>query len=109
MKEYITEGIVLALYPHSETDRVADFFTKEFGRIETRVVGGRKILSKFSPHLSPGAYVMARLVKKNVYTLTDVMSHSRRLYRHPRLRAEVLSILFLIRALVPSANPDPKL
>lgn len=109
MKEYVTEAVVLAMRPRGEADRVADMFTKDFGRIEARVVGGRKILSKFSPHLSPGARVVARLVKKNVFTLTDVISRPFLPTRFSRANEKVLPALFLIRSLVPATNPDLKL
>ncbi|MEK7465457.1 MAG: recombination protein O N-terminal domain-containing protein [Patescibacteria group bacterium] len=109
MKEYVTEAVVLAVRPRGEADRVADMLTKDFGRIEARVVGGRKILSKFSPHLNPGMRVVVRLVKKNVFTLTDVVSRPFLGSRSPRANKDVLPALFLVRSLIPAANPDPKL
>lgn len=109
MKEYVTDAVVLGIRPRGEADRVADLFTKEWGRIEARAIGARKTLSKFSPHLTPGNIVRARLVLKRSYTLTDVMSDFSFQRKKGRPRPELLSSLFLIRVLVPVANPDAKL
>lgn len=109
MKEYVTDAIVLNVYPRGEADRVADLFTKELGRIDARAIGARKILSKFSPHLTPGMIVRARLVSKKSYTLTDVMTDTAAVRTADTEKSGVLSSLFLVRALVPAGNPDLKL
>jgi len=109
MKEYVTDALVLGVRPRGETDRVADLFTKELGRIEARAIGARKTLSKFSPHLTPGTIVRARLVLKRAHTLTDVITYPDPSRMSDRTRSELLSSLFLIRALVPVGNPDLRL
>lgn len=109
MKEYATDAVVLGLYPRGEADRSADLFTKELGRIDARAIGARKTLSKFSPHLTPGNLVRARLVSKKSYTLTDVMTDASAARPKGHLHPEVLSSLFLVRTLVPAENPDIRL
>lgn len=109
MKEYVTDAVVLGVYPQGETDRIVNLFTKELGRIDARAIGARKTLSKFSPHLIPGNLVRVRLVKKNTFTLTDVVAISRSVYLTEKVEPEQLSSLFLLRALVPVENPDSKL
>ena len=108
MKEYLTEAFVLDVKPSREQDSTADLYTKELGRLKVRVVGGRKSLSKFSPHLSVPNLITARLVKKGGFTLADVMTNDnfRRLRERGSDFAKVLELVFLLRKLVPLASPD---
>jgi recombinational DNA repair protein (RecF pathway) len=108
MKEYLTEAIVLNVRPRREFDRTADFYTKELGRLEARVIGGRRILSKFSPHLVVPSLVTVRLVKKGGLTLVDIMTEENfpDVLKKPAIFAKVLELLFLIRKVVPMASAD---
>ena len=108
MKEYFTEGVVLNCRPINETDRIVDIYTKNQGRIETRVIGGRKILSKLSSHLDVLNFVRIRLIQKNRFTLVDVLVEDRFLSVRSDLRkyAGILDLIFLMRALTPIAMPD---
>lgn len=107
MREYVMEAIVLATRSKGEKDRVVDLFTKELGRFDARVIGGQKFLSKFSPHLDLGNFVIARLVRKNTFTLTDVISKPQSKTRsNLKQFSSILQALFLVRALVPVLQPD---
>lgn len=107
MKEYLTEAIVLGIKPQGEYDKFVDLYTKDLGRVEARVVSGRKILSKLSPHLNLGSRVLARLVQKNQFTLTDVLNQSLFLSKNLLLaRLKILEILYLLRTLIPVLVPD---
>ncbi|MDP3725193.1 MAG: recombination protein O N-terminal domain-containing protein [Nanoarchaeota archaeon] len=78
MSEYCTEAIVLGRRENGGGHNLfADLYTRELGRVEARVVSGRKITSKLSPHLDPGTLVFARLVHKNQFTLADTLLEER--------------------------------
>lgn len=111
MQEHVTDAIVLGRRPHREWDVVADLFTETLGRVEARVVGGARTLSKFSPHLDSLNRVQVRLVSKNTFTLTDIMTHD----RHTDMRGDrsalrrAIEVAFLVRKLVPRGTPDGRL
>ena len=77
MVEYLTQAIVLDSRPQKENDRTVDIYTKNFGRLRVRVIGGRRILSKLAPHLDIFNLVTVRLVEKNQITVTDVLTDER--------------------------------
>ncbi len=77
MKESVTEALVLGVTPSGETDSLVSLYTKEFGRIEARAIGGKKALSKFAPHLDVMNHVLVRLVKKNTTPITDALLENR--------------------------------
>ncbi len=111
MVEYLTQAVVLGSRPQKENDRLVDLYTKEFGRLEARVIGGRRILSKLAPHLDLFNVVTVRLVEKNSITMTDVLTDER--FLKERRRAEFYSSAFrifsLVKMLTPKAEPDPHL
>lgn len=110
MKEYITEAFVLGVRPRGG-DRVADLFTLGMGRLDARMVAGRAITSKFSPHCDPLNLLTVRLVKKKRYTLADAITAD----RFPALRGNArafqaaLEALLALRILVAREEPDPRL
>jgi recombinational DNA repair protein (RecF pathway) len=111
MHEYVTNALVLGRSPRGEWNLAADLLTEELGRIEARVVGGARLLSKFSRHLDPGNRCLVRVVAKNAMTLTDIGAHDRR--AHSALdrtaTARMLETIFLLRALLPRHVPDAAL
>jgi len=111
MVEYLTQAVVLNSRPHKESDRVVDLYTKNFGRLEAKVIGGRRILSKLAPHLDIFNLVTVRLVEKNRITVTDVLTDERfaKNRGNPVFYASGFKILPLIRYLTPVAAPDPHL
>ncbi len=110
MQEYVTDAIVLATFPRGEADRVADVYSKDLGRIEVRMIGGRKPLSKLAPHLDVLGFATIRLVEKNQFTLVDAMSASLAPEsRTAERRAMMLEVVSLVRALVPRGIPDERL
>lgn len=108
MREYITPAIVLAVREHRESDRIADLFTRDLGRIRARVPGGSKILSKFSPHLSVLNIVTVRLVQKHSFTITDVarINSTPVFLNNARRLGGVLNFVLLLRAVLPHNEPD---
>lgn len=88
-----------------------DLFTLELGRLEARMVAGRSVVSKISPHCNPLNLLTVRLVKKKRYTLADAVTVDNfHAFRHaPRVLAEGLEVFFALRALVPKEEPDPRL
>jgi recombinational DNA repair protein (RecF pathway) len=104
MKEYFTEAIVLGLKPSGVHDRIVNLYTKDFGRLEAKVVAARKITSKLSPHLGDGNLIEARLVEKNRFILTDAVS-KRRFAKN----AAVFEILILLKFLLPELVSDLRL
>lgn len=111
MKEYVTEGIVLYQKPLREFDRMCDVYTKHLGRIEARVVGGRKILSKFASHLDSLNLVRLRLVEKNQLTITDAVTENRfvSLRRDGERHASVIRLFSFLRTMLPFRVPDARL
>lgn len=111
MREYVTQALVLSLKPHRGDDRIVELFTKELGRVEARAVGGRKILSKVTPHLNPWNIVTVRLVRKRAFILADAIAEKR--YTSLRLNGRnfftSLEILFLVRSMTPILEPDLQL
>jgi len=53
MATYKTKAIILSSYPYREYDRIVTFFSVEFGKIDARARGLRKISSKLAGHLEP--------------------------------------------------------
>lgn len=105
MQEYVTDAIVLSIHSRGEADRVVDCYTKQLGRIEARMIGGRKPLSKLSPHCVPGGFVTIRLVEKNQFTLIDAFQT----LPFRRLTPAALRTIALVRALTPKGVPDNRL
>lgn len=111
MKEYITDAIVLGTKPVRESDKTVALFTKELGRVEVKVVAARKTLSKFTPHLDPLNLVHVRLVKKNNFTLTDVLTENRfaPIRESTRIFGAALQLISLLDELLAVSQPEPRL
>lgn len=111
MKEYLTDAIILGNTRLRENDREGDFYTKEFGRIRAKAIGGQKILSKFSLHLDTLNRVRLRVVKKKGLTVTDVVTEDRfhGLRGNSRTFGLALDLVFLLRCMVGENVPDREL
>jgi len=110
MREYVTDAVVLGMRPVRENDRTVALFTKDLGKIEVKVVAARKLVSKFSPHLDPLNLVHVRLVKKNNFTLTDVLTKNRfsRLRGRAAVLGRSLELISLLNNLLPLSVPEPR-
>lgn len=104
MREYFTEAVVLGLKPSGEEDRIVSLYTRVFGRLEAKVVGGRKITSKLSPHLEEGNLIEARLVEKSRFILADTVL-KKRFGKSPL----VFDVLFLLKSVLPELVSDLRL
>ena len=51
MATYKTHAIILSSFPYKEHDRIITFFSEDYGRIDARARGSRKITSKLAGHL----------------------------------------------------------
>lgn len=111
MSEYVTQAIVLGFRESREHDKIFDFYTEDFGRIRVRAPGGRKIVSKLSPHLDVGNLATVKIVEKNALTLTDaIMKDDFRSSKEKKdFFPRVLRAASLLRTLAPEAVPDPDL
>lgn len=111
MKDFVTNAYTLRVVPSRDFDKTAHLFTEDFGKIEVRVVSGRKILSKFSPHLEPVQRVSIRLAKRSGFTLTDVLSNDlcNKTKNDTQLWSSALKSFSLIHALAPREVKDERL
>lgn len=111
MNEYITEAVVLSAKPYHEFDRMVDFYTKDLGRLEARVVGGAKITSKLSPHLDRFNLVTLRLIEKNNFTVADAITVDRflKLKTSPQSFEVASTLAFLLKEAVPYNLQDLRL
>lgn len=111
MREYCTSAIVLGTDSSGEHDRVAFLYTEAVGRVDARIVGGRRTHSRLTPHFALGSHVAARLVYKNRFTVTDVLPGG--FFGDDdfsdRPDSEYLAVLQLVRALAAPHIPDPEL
>jgi len=89
MATYKTHAIILSSYPYREHDRIISFFSEEFGRIDVRARGVRKIESKLAGHLEP--FIKTELLLANGRKW-DILAGSRT--RDPRreIRSDINKI-----------------
>lgn len=107
MREYFTEAVVLDVRTQGEYDKIADLYARDLGRIEVRVVSGRRVISKLSPHFDVGHKVSTRLVYKNQFTVADVLREDDFLKNGSLiLKTRILGLFFLLRTTVPMMVPD---
>lgn len=111
MREYLTEAIVLTISPAADTDRLIDFYTKDFGRLKAKAVSGAKILSKLAAHLNPLNLVQVRLIEKNQLIVADaVVKNSFAGLRNNQIKlTAAISLINLLRSLLFSADRDLQL
>lgn len=111
MHEYVTEAVTLGVKSYGEHDRWVDLYTRELGRIGARVVGGRRISSKLSPHLDVMNLVEVRLVHKNQFTVADVVTKDRFnfLRKDTQKHSSALRLMHLLGFLVPESVLDVQL
>lgn len=110
MNEHVTEGIVLHVRNDRESDRSIDILTRRLGRLDVKVTGGRKPLSKLSPHLDVLSFVRLRLVEKNRFTVVDALGMGKLPgLASPETMAHALIAVNLLRSLLPKGAPDPEI
>ncbi|MAF80060.1 hypothetical protein CL629_03220 [bacterium] len=108
MSEYSTEAIILGRRENGPYNRIVDLYTKELGRVEARVVSGRKIISRLSPHLDFGNLAHVRLVYKNQFTVADALTEER-FFSGPEdigVYERFSRLAFLFCSLAPQMIPD---
>jgi len=86
MATYKTKAIVLSSYPYREHDRIVSFFSKEYGRIESRARGTRKIVSKLAGHIEPYTEVELLLAHGRRW---DILAGSRTIEDRRALRTSL--------------------
>jgi DNA repair protein RecO (recombination protein O) len=86
MPTYKTKAIVLSSYPYRDYDRIVTFFSGEFGKIDARARGLRKITSKLAGHLEP--FIETELLLANGRRW-DILAGSRTINPRIALRADI--------------------
>ena len=111
MSEYVTRAIVLGFKNSKEHDKIFDFYTEDLGRVRVRAPGGKKIVSKLSPHLDTCNLATVKIVEKNALTLTDAVVEDdfRASKGKEGFFAKALRAASVLRAISPEAVPDPAL
>ncbi len=111
MSEYVTKAVVLGFKDSKEHDKIFDFYTEDLGRVRVRAPGGRKIVSKLSPHLDICNLATVKIVEKNALTLTDaVVEDDFKISKGKEgFFAKALRAVNVLRTISPEAVPDPAL
>ncbi len=108
MSEYVTRAIVLGMRQSKEHDKIFDLYTEDLGRVRVRAPGGKKILSKLSPHLDVMSLVTIKIVEKNNLTLVDALLEND--FKSSKEDAgffrRALSAIEFLRFMSPEAVPD---
>ena len=86
MATYKTKAIILSSYPYKEHDRIITFFSADYGRMEARARGTRKIESKLAGHLEPFIETELLLAHGKHW---DILAGSRTICGHERLRGQL--------------------
>lgn len=92
---YTTEGIVIKKTPYGEADFWVRVLTRDFGKIDLRMRGGRKYNSKLNSHLDFLDCANVSFVKngENMPTIIDsqkILSNEQWVYEENNLREAVL-------------------
>ena len=72
MRSFKTSGIVIKRRNFNESDRIITLYTKDFGKIQVKASGVRKITSRRSSHIEQLNFVEVGLYRgASLYTLTE--------------------------------------
>jgi len=86
MATYKTKAIILSSYPYKEHDRIITFYSDEFGKMDARARGARKITSKLAGHLEP--FIETELLLANGRRW-DILAGSRTIDEHSSIRSNI--------------------
>lgn len=86
MPTYKTRAIILSSYPYREHDRIVSFYSQDYGRIDARARGCRKLESKLAGHLEPFIETELLLARGRRW---DILAGSRTLAAQARLRGQL--------------------
>src|SRR3989338_2548276 len=86
MATYKTKAIILSSYPYREHDRIISFFSEQYGRMEARARGARKLSSKLAGHLEPFIETELLLAAGRRW---DILAGSRTLQSRQKLRSSL--------------------
>jgi DNA repair protein RecO (recombination protein O) len=89
MATYKTRAIILSSYPYREHDRIVSFYSDEYGRMEARARGARKIQSKLAGHLEQFIETELLLAHGKRW---DILAGSRTQNAQPSIRNNIESI-----------------
>ena len=101
MREYLSEGMVLAVFPNGDLDLRVSVFTRDFGKLRAKAKSARKITSKLAGHLQPGFLVRLRIIEKNGLQIVDALKMG-------SIRTSVQE-LERLDGLLPEMEPEPEL
>lgn len=102
MVEHYTKAVVLSREPRGELDVALTLYTKDFGKIIAKVKSIRRITSKLSGHLTPGAIANVRIIEMNGsgHQVVDALSS------RVKVTLGLLRFLDFINKLTPTGLPD---
>ena len=86
MATYKTKAIILSSYPYKEHDRIITFFSEQYGRMEARARGARKLASKLAGHLEPFIETELLLAQGKHW---DILAGSRTTCSHANIRSQL--------------------
>lgn len=86
MATYKTKAIILSSYPYKEHDRIITFFSEDYGRMEARARGTRKIVSKLAGHLEPFIITELLLAQGKHW---DILAGSRTILSQGQVRGNI--------------------
>jgi len=89
MPTYKTKAIILSSYPYREHDRIVSLYSREYGRMDARSRGARKIQSKLAGHLEPFIETELLLARGKRW---DILAGSRTTAAHRELRGDISAI-----------------
>ena len=100
--EHYTEAIVLNRDSKNDLDASLSLYTKDLGRIIAKAKSIRRLTSKLSGHLTPGALIKVRIIEKNGngHQIIDALSF------YYKVDLEILRFLSFINSMTPLNEPD---
>ncbi len=105
--DFLLKSFILDKRPFKEYDLIIDFFTKEFGRLEAKIISGQKINSKLSPHIEVGKFSLLKIVFKKEYKIIDAKEINN--YFSPKSNSSlgiILKFTYFLREMIPFQEPD---
>lgn len=86
MPTYKTRAIILSSQPYREHDRIVSFYSEDYGRIDARARGCRKLASKLAGHLEPFVETELLLAWGRHW---DILAGSRTVAAQARVRSQL--------------------
>ncbi len=89
MATYKTRALLLSQYPYREHDKIISCFSEQYGRMDVRAKGARKVVSKLAGNLEPFIEVELLLAHGRRW---DILAGTRTIHAFQTLRSQVHGI-----------------